>query len=128
MTKLEFLWIANNRLEQISNSGSPLGLKYLHLENNKLIDLNLDYFKNTLKRIYLDFNRFNAASTKYMPHKTNNLENLESLSMNYNNLNGASIVADMKNLRILYMEGNNLEHVPTFHPNNQKTGFRLNLR
>ena len=128
MTKLEFLWIANNRLEQISNSGSPLGLKFLHLEKNKLSDLNLDYFKNTLKRIYLDFNKFTAASTNSLPHKINNLENMESLSMNYNNLNSAGIVRDMKNLRILYLEGNSLEHVPKFHPDNQKTGFRLNLR
>ena len=48
--------------------------------------------------------------------------------MNYNNVKFASIVSDMKNLRILYMEGNELTYVPTFHDENDVTGFRLDLR
>ena len=56
------------------------------------------------------------------------MENFESLSMNYNNVKFASIVSDMKNLRILYMEGNELTYVPTFHDENDVTGFRLDLR
>ena len=48
--------------------------------------------------------------------------------MNYNNLKAASIVQDMKNLRILYLEGNDLSYVPTFHAENDVTSFRLNLR
>ena len=61
-------------------------------------------------------------------HQKNDLENFESLSMNYNNLKAASIVQDMKNLRILYLEGNDLSYVPTFHAENDVTSFRLNLR
>ena len=58
----------------------------------------------------------------------NDLENFESLSMNYNYLRDASIVKHMKNLRILYLEGNDLKHVPTFHASNDVSGFRLDLR
>ena len=48
--------------------------------------------------------------------------------MNYNNVKFASIVGDMKNLRILYMEGNELTYVPAFHDENDVTSFRLDLR
>ena len=48
--------------------------------------------------------------------------------MNYNNLKYASIVQDMKNLRILYLEGNVLTFVPKFHDKNDVTSFRLDLR
>ena len=58
----------------------------------------------------------------------NDLENFESLSMNYNYLRDASIVKHMKHLRILYLEGNDLKHVPTFHASNDVSGFRLDLR
>jgi len=127
MTKLEFLWITDNKLQQILNSGEALGLKYLHLERNRLSNLDLDYFKNTLKRLYLDHNRFTEASPKTLGHQANDLNNFESLSMNYNNLKGASIVRDLKNLRILYLEGNDLVYVPTFHEENDVAGFRLDL-
>ena len=61
-------------------------------------------------------------------HQKNDLDNFESLSMNYNNLKYASIVQDMKNLRILYLEGNELTFVPKFHDENDVTSFRLDLR
>ena len=64
MTKLEFLWITDNKLQQISNSGDAMGLKYVHLERNRLSNLNLDYFQNSLKRLYLDHNLFTEASQR----------------------------------------------------------------
>jgi len=127
MTKLEFLWITDNKLQQISNSGDAMGLKYVHLERNRLSNLNLDYFQNSLKRLYLDHNLFTEASQRTLGHQKNDLDNFESLSMNYNNLKYASIVQDMKNLRILYLEGNDLTFVPKFHDENDATSFRLDL-
>jgi len=127
MTKLEFLWITDNKLQQISNSGDAMKLKYVHLERNRLSNLNLDYFQNSLKRLYLDHNLFTDASPRTLGHQKNDLENFESLSMNYNNVKFASIVGDMKNLRILYMEGNELTYVPAFHDENDVTSFRLDL-
>ena len=62
MTKLEFLWINDNRLQHIFNSGEAMGLKYVHLDRNRLSGLDLDHFKNTLKRLYLDHNQFTDAS------------------------------------------------------------------
>ena len=64
MTKLEFLWITDNKLQQISNSGDAMKLKYVHLERNRLSNLNLDYFQNSLKRLYLDHNLFTDASPR----------------------------------------------------------------
>ena len=155
MTKLEFLWITDNKLQQISNSGDAMGLKYVHLERNRLSNLNLYYFQNSLKRLYLDHNLFTEASQRTLGldicfstfitsdcpgkpsgdklypiqgHQKNDLDNFESLSMNYNNLKYASIVQDLKNLRILYLEGNELTFVPKFHDENDITSFRLDLR
>ena len=154
MTKLEFLWITDNKLQQVTNTGGPIGLKYLHLDRNQLSSLNLggfsnlgselclwltdiwkastwkplDYFKNTLKRLYLDHNLFSSTSLDILGHNKNDLENLESLSMNYNDLQDAEIVENLKNLRILYLEGNQLTHIPDFHSDNNVAGFRLDLR
>jgi len=127
MTKLEFLWITDNKLQQVTNTGGPIGLKYLHLDRNQLSSLNLDYFKNTLKRLYLDHNLFSSTSLDILGHNKNDLENLESLSMNYNDLQDAEIVENLKNLRILYLEGNQLTHIPDFHSDNNVAGFRLDL-
>ena len=64
MTKLEFMWITDNKLQQISNSGDAMKLKYVHLERNRLSNVNLDYFQNSLKRLYLDHNLFTEASPR----------------------------------------------------------------
>ena len=39
-----------------------MGLKYVHLDRNRLSGLDLDHFKNSLKRLYLDHNQFTDAS------------------------------------------------------------------
>ena len=73
MAKLEFLWITDNKLQQVTNTGGPIGLKYLHLDRNQLSSLNLDYFQNTLKRLYLDHNSFTSTSLDILGQVSMNL-------------------------------------------------------